>query len=108
MLTVNGVTNSMELRIEMNFRIIEQAIYIDESHQVLEVFTSDPISDSKTPIDKLVSFVIERYNKLYSDYYLSIDKDGDYSIREHGPDGQIIFLADCPRAFLSRVEYLRF
>ena len=93
----------------MRFRVIEQAIFMDEDNQILEVFTNDPLADSKAPIDRLVDFVIERNNKYYADYYLAKDEESKVmSIKKYGHDEETaIFTTTNPRHFLSRVEYLR-
>ena len=94
----------------MRFKVVEQAIYIDDENQVLEVFISDPLADSKSALEKLVDFVIERNNKFYGDFTLKREPgvtDTRYTIYK-GMSDKIEFTTTNPRHFLSRVEYLRF
>ena len=74
----------------------------------MEVFTNDPLADCKTPITRLVNFVIERNNKYYGDYYMGIDEDGDYYIKNKGKVDDLIYITKDPRKFLRKVEDLRF
>lgn len=91
----------------MRIKVIEQALLLDESSpEGFKIFASDTDLGKETALDKLIEYVIERNNKYSEMYYFGIDKDHDYYIKQNGPDGRIIFLADCPRAFLSRIKNL--